>query len=566
MPAFLCLALCAVMQVRSQDKTGIERSLLSVGGSLTLTGDVYGISATPDGAERARGPANLWRLLFNPVINIGDLASLPLNIMLSSRETNTTTTSVVAPTFIQFLQNPMNNIGMLSFTPRVGWAQASIGSHVPRYSELSTGDEQLFGLGLELKPGNFRLAVNGGTTQRAVEADTIRGVRGAYARRMYAAKVGYGNPEDSYVDLNVVRAKDDPVSITARPTETAPQEGLVVTSDFRIGLSEHASLAGEIAASAFTRDMDAAITGASSHVPQSIFKHRVSSSTDYAGTMMFTYSGKEWGFKAGGKYVGAGYFSPAFPHMQPDRMDILLAPFAKLFSNRLNMNASIGYRTNNLSKTKASTSHQLIGSFNAFSMVTENISFNARYANYGIRNRMAVDPLKLDMITNSFSLSPTFVITSSAVVNTVSLSWSLDAYNELNTMTNRETANNTQSVTAMCLAAFTELPLNGSVTLSCMTNDIPDNELMLFSGSIGASYRFFDGMVQPSISMTYSSNSLARFTGDTQWLFRLGVLCNVTSATALSLTGTSHSYSYGSARPGVSFSETHIEMSISTAF
>lgn len=562
----LGILLCVGGVAVAQEGGDPEKSAVSVSGSIQLTGDVYGFSATPNGAENPRRPANLWRLLFNPVIHIGDLISLPLSFMLSSRETNTTTQSVVSPSLIQFLQNPMNNIGMLSFMPRVGWAQAALGSHVPSYSELSTGDEQIFGLGLELKPGSFRFSVNGGTSQRAIEADTANGVRGAYARRMYSAKLGYGDEDGSLVDFNVVRAKDDVSSIRTRPVGIEPQEGLVLTSNFRIGLSERSALTGEVGGSAFTRDLDADIASVSSPVPQSVYRHRVSTATDYAGNMMFHYAEKEWGLKAGGKYIGAGYFSLAFPYMQPDRLDLLLAPFAKLFANKLNMNASIGYRKNNLSNTKATTSNQLIGSFNAFAMLSDYVSFNTRFANYGIRNRMAVDTLKVDMVTNSFSLSPTFVIPSSALINTVSLSWSLDAYNEVNTMTAKTTTNNTQSMMAMYLASFTEIPMNGSVTLTYMTNNVPNNDLKLFSGSVGASYRFLDGAVQPSLAVTVSNNSLAQFTADKQLLFRIGVQWNISSAVSLSLFGTSNNYTYGSSRPGVTFRETFLETSIATVF
>jgi hypothetical protein len=557
------MILC-MLTATAQD-TG-EKSAIRFNGSMTITGDVYDFSSTPAGAELPRRPVNLWRLMFTPSITIGDVITLPFNIMLSSRETNTTTQSLSAPTLSQFLQNPMNNIGMMSFAPRIGWAQASLGSHVPDYSEFSTGDEQIFGAGIELKPGKLRFAANGGTSQRAIEPDSAKGIVGAYARRMYSTKLGYGNEESGFVDFNIVRAKDDATSISKHPLTIYPQEGLVLTTNFQFGLGEKTKLTGEIGGSAYTRDMDADLASTSSPVPESIYKHRISTSTDYAGALALNYSEKAWGFKLGSKYIGAGYFSLAFPYMQPDRLDFLAAPYAKLFQNALTMNGSIGYRTNNLSKTKGSTSSQIIGSFNALAMLSENFSFNARYANYGIRNRMAVDTLKVDMVTNSLSLSPTLVIPSSTMVNTVSLSYSIDAYNEVNTMTTQQMNNNTQSLMGMYMTSFIEVPLSTNLIATYMTNDVPNNNLKLLSVSAGGSYRFMEGKLQPSLTITYSKNSLASFTADQQWLFRLGVQWMLTNTLAFNVAATSNSYTYGSSKPNVSFRETFLETSLSMQF
>lgn len=230
------------------------------------------------------------------------------------------------------------------------------------------------------------------------------------------------------------------------------------------------------------------------------------------------------------------------------------------------MNASIGYRTNNLSNTKASTSHQLIGSFNAFALISDNISFNTRYANYGIRNRMQVDTLKVDMVTNSFSLSPTVVIPADALVSTVTLSWSLDAYDEVNTVTGRNMTNNTNSLLGMYMASFTNIPLSTSLTMTYMTNNVPSYALSLMSGTLGASYRLFDGGLQPSLAVTWSRNALESFTADEQFLLRLGAQWNITRTLAWSLAVTSNRYAYGSSQPGVSFRETFLETSLSAGF
>src|SRR2546429_195594 len=89
-------------------------SFIQLTGSITLTSDFYNYSST-DSTRTGRRPPSLYRLLFSPVLQFGDILSLPFNIILSVPETNTITPSTKNPTIAQYLENPANAFGFSSF-------------------------------------------------------------------------------------------------------------------------------------------------------------------------------------------------------------------------------------------------------------------------------------------------------------------------------------------------------------------------------------------------------------------------------------------------------------------
>lgn len=561
---FTCTALafcCASLELHAQ-----EKSPVTVTGSATVSGDFYSFNSTPDSAEQARRPSSLMRLILTPTLNIGEYISLPFNIMLSSKETNVTTPNAKNSSFLQFIQNPMNNLGFLSFSPRVGWAQAYIGSHVPQYSELSAGDEQIFGAGIDLKPGNFRFAASAGTSQRAIDPDSINNIRGAYARHLFMAKIGYGNEEVSFMHLNVVRAKDDPASIAMKPAGVTPQEGILFSTNFRLGFADNIYLTGEAGSSAFTRDLSSDDIDHSTPIPTSLFRQRVSTRTDYAGTLAFFWNESDWGLKLSGKYIGAGYVSLGFPYLQPDRLEFQFAPRVRLFDRKVNINGSIGHRTNNLSNTMGTTSTQIIGSVNVLANISDAFSVTTRYANFGVRNNMKNDTLKVETVSNSFSISPSYIIRASSIIHTITASYSLDAFSDYNVITGAQGSNNTQNIMALYAASFVDSPLLLNATASRMTNDLPANKLTIHSATLGVSYKLWEGAVLPSLSASYTENTLGSFTADKQLFIRLSMQWNITQWLAMNLAVSGNDYKYGSSRPGVSFNETFFETALSTSF
>ncbi|MBI5647227.1 MAG: hypothetical protein HY962_09880 [Ignavibacteriae bacterium] len=571
----LCAGGAMAQERQPPDSSGTSEEgagSVRVSGGATLTGDVYMFESDPDGANRPRRPANLWRLILTPTVTVGDWLTLPFNIMLSSRETGVTTPASSSSSFASFLQNPGNTIGMLRISPRLSWASFHIGTHVPMYSELSSGDGQVFGAGFDLRPGKVRFSASAGTIQRSIEPDSAANIRGAYARWIYLAKLGYGSEDGSHVDLNFVRAKDDARSVARPVAGVDPQEGALITANTRVKLSEIMYLTGEAGTSIFTHDMNATDLANADKALNGIIRQRISSRQDYAGMLAFTITKPDWGVRALARYIGAGYVALGYPFLQPDRLEFALSPRVQLFENRLNVNATVGNRTNNLADTKSETSNQFIGSFNALGIVNDDVSVSLSYSNFGVRNNTSSDTLRIESVAQSLNLTPTYTIPTDAVIHTVSASYARDIFDDYNVVSGAANSNVTQSLMALYSASFIRLPLALNASVNRLTNDLPSGPLTLLSATLGASYRFLAGRLAPSFALTWSQSRVDvpgdERGNDAQIYVRLSLRWQVAKALTWNVAVSNNAYEYAPSRtrPGSTFNELFVQTSLATTF
>lgn len=566
---FLLASLLCVCTGVACAQTGDQASSndMSFTGSATLSADFYDMQSSPEGMIAPRRPANLYRLVFTPTLSFGDLISLPFTIILNSRETNTITASLPSPSLIQFLQNPLNNLGVLSFSPRIGWVTLHLGTHQPQLSELSAGDAPIFGAGVELRPGPVRALFSAGTMQRAIDADTLHGVTGAYARRVYVAKVGIGTETSTHIDVNVVRATDDLSSLRVKPANVTPQEGVLLTTNALVVFGESVKLTGEIGASAFSDNVLAAQkSGGAADALAPVITPRTSTHVDYAATGAVDFTQPTWGVSVNSKYIGAGYVTLAYPYMQADRFEWTVAPRAQLFDGDLSVNASLGSRTNNLSNTKAAAASQVIASANVNAQFSQAFSVATSYSNFGFRDNNTNDTLKIQSVSQSFNISPVLVLTGDMMSHTISLAAGIDNYIDNNTVTGAQNSNHTQTLAAAYGMSLMRVPLSMNVSGTHMTNDLPAATLAMNAITVGASYRVGNGVLTPSVSATLSQTTLGAFTADNTLAMRVGAQWRLTNAMTLQCSIAATSYQYGSSRPGVSYNEYTLRSALTTRF
>ena len=106
---------------------------------------------------------------------------------------------------IDYVSNPRNNI---SIHPKYKWIKTHINTHSPTYSDLSTGDINIFKGGKDLNPGKFIFSANYGILQRAIESNSLFNIVGDYEQRIIAARIGIGKIEGSKFTINIVKSKD----------------------------------------------------------------------------------------------------------------------------------------------------------------------------------------------------------------------------------------------------------------------------------------------------------------------------------------------------------------------
>lgn len=555
--------------------------LIGASGTVTVTGDFYGFDGNGNVPLGPRRPASLMRFVIAPTLTIAGRISLPLTIAFSSRETSTVTPPLQEASLSQFLQNSANSFGM---SPKLGWAQIHLGSHSTRFSDLSAGSVQTFGLGAELTPGRFRLALSAGATERAVEVDTTTGTRGAFARHMYAGSLGYVS-DDTELAINVVRAQDDPASIpdvtylrviepdaaapALRDTISArhslmptPSESTVTTISGRFPVTDFLRVSAEAGASVFTRDMNAPDIGERAGEIDQIVPMQTSSQADVAAKMAIELDRPTWGIVLDGAYVGPGFRSLAFPYMQSDRLDFSITPRIGLLDDAISLAGTIGRRSNNLTNSAGATTNQLLASANLDLRVVPSLMLSGSYSNFGITTNATNDTFSIRTISQSVNLTPVLTIDGSTIVHTLTATYAIDDFDDLNPASGSLTNNRTQSVMGSYSATFTAVPLTFDASGLYLTNNLASGALELTGFTLGLGYRFFDDAVTPVLSIGHTTTQSEGQTADADLVLRLSAVWRVTSNLRFTLTASRTDYQYGSSRANAAFHEQLVRTSL----
>ena len=582
---YAVLALVALGTLIAQESDEAASPFIDFSGSAAISNDLYGFSSEGGIPVIARRPPTLTRFVINTNLTLGGKISLPFSIAFSTTETSTITPPLQNQTLVGFLQNAANNF---SLSPKADWAEFHLGSHTPQFSELTVGNVQVFGLGTDLNPGNLRVAASAGLLQRAVEVDTAKRTRGAYARHLYAGTLGY-RVGDGLLAITVARVRDDPASIrtiqsqlitipdTANPSQAdttltrndlmpTPEEGLVTSISARIPIVEGTMVTAEIAGGLFTQDMNAAPIGERAAELNSLMFMRTSSRADLAGKVGVDFQYSEWGVALSALYIGPGYVTLAYPYLQPDRLEFLASPRFRIIDSAVSVSGSVGFRTNNLAQSSGATTQQIIASANVDADLAEGLRLTTTYSNFGISTNVTNDTLKVKTVSQAFSIGPVWTIAGTDVTHTITANFALDNYDDLNPITGAASSNRTQTILGSYAATLSAIPLSANVSGMVLTNDLPSGILSIQGVTLGVGYRFLEGKVVPNFSVNYNSSTLGDETPDTQLVLRLSTTWSITPKLRFVATASTTNYSYGSARAGSSFNENLLRTALTWRF
>jgi len=175
---------CLIAQVDTVDR------FVQFSGSLSLSYDAYNYNTINYNTFRPRYDADIFRVSANASIKFGKYLSIPFGLNVSTQNYSYNLPSLPEENFIDYVRNPRNNIHI---DPTYKWIKAHIGSHSPQYSQLTTGDIRIFGVGVDMNPGKFILSTSYGISQYAFEPDSILNIQGAYKQELMAGRIGIGN-------------------------------------------------------------------------------------------------------------------------------------------------------------------------------------------------------------------------------------------------------------------------------------------------------------------------------------------------------------------------------------
>jgi len=317
--ALLASATPALAQQPVTDVRDLVPRSIEYGGHSEIFTEAYSVSG-----RDARRPSGTARLLLRPYMRIGETFELTANVLLSTEQRS-------------FGGDGRQRINRLGIAPAWGWGSAQLGDFNYAYTPLTYEGIPMRGAALHLQPGWLRFSALGGVTQRAVAGDASNG---SYGRQLYAARLGVGHTERSYLDLIALWADDDTGSLASEPvydeedstlvgqiapTSITPQQNLVLGLATQVSAFDRKlTWSGEFAGAAYTRDKRApeASESATRDIPNwltSVFTPRTGSNIDYAWSTDLRLRVPRWDLFGEYKYVGPGYRSLGVGSLLVDR-------------------------------------------------------------------------------------------------------------------------------------------------------------------------------------------------------------------------------------------------------
>ncbi len=523
---------------------------LKIEGSLGISQDFFYYNSN-DLLYTPYRPTSLTRFVGSATISYKKF-SLPFSMMISTQGGNTLNTPI--PKKLSF-KDLMNNYNQLSFSPTYKSFQALIGNQVPKYSELTTGDLPVFGGGFAWSPKKFRIAAFYGTSQRAINSDTLQKIIGAYKRISMCSKIGFGKEEDSHFYLIGTKHTDLVKGVTVLEHNVLPKENIVGSVDWKLKLFKKFYVQSETAVSAYSSDLKSGIIDADTVkeiLPRQVFTPRISSSFGYAGVGKMGYDGKTWGFRTVGRFYSAGYQTLNYPFLQNDRLDLTFEPRFILFKNKFMFNGSIGKRSDNFSQTKTTTTHQVIGSANVNIQILPTWSLSGVYSNFGIRNTFQNDTFRLQNVSHSLNMSSNYSFAKGATIHAINVSFSQDIFQDFNVITAALMNNQSQNYLGTYTLAFAENPLSITLLGSYFENKISIGTLKVEMASIMANYELGKKkQCNLSLQSNFIRTDLADFSPDDNITTTLNIAYKISKKINFGLNGTLNLYRYGTAKPGI---------------
>ncbi|MBN2104136.1 hypothetical protein JW835_08870 [bacterium] len=368
-------ALTALDAQESAPQVQLSR-IFRLSGQAYLYGEVYGAH----GIE-GRRPPSTGRIGLRPVLQISNMFNVSADLLLSTEGSRA-----------------RQNMNILGLHPAWSWGKAHLGDYTDQFSRYTLNGVNIKGAEIDLYPGQLRFTLGGGQTKRAVNGNVINQ---SYAQYLFGSRLGYGKQNSSYIDLIVLKVKDDIGSLSVaedfdydyvipdtlesemdtiwieppyHPLAVTPQENLVAGIATRLSLFDRKlTLEWESTASGYTKDLNAEPIDRDSletsewlkTLSKNMFTPRTGSSLDYATDVRLGFQTTMINTQIGYKIIGPGFRSLGLPSMINDRKELNMNTSLRLGDHRLNTRYC--RLSDNLLKQKQETNtrHQIQSSLNS---------------------------------------------------------------------------------------------------------------------------------------------------------------------------------------------------------
>jgi hypothetical protein len=526
------------------------KSKFQISGTAGVSYEHYGLSRKPTGwtGFTPRKPWNQVRFNFTPEMKFGKNFSLPFNFNFAMKPTNFAGpyAGIKKQSFGQFITNPMNNFGL---NPKYKWAELQLGTQYLNYSDLSTGDIGVFGVGFDLRPGTYIFKFFTGLSQQGI--NYFNGpptVNGSYKKKNWMFSIGKAKEGKYELAFNFVKAKDDSNSVITRPLTIKPQEGFTMSFVGKAFLKGGFYVNAEAAQSLYTKDLlQPEDTSRPSFKP--FIKAHTSTVKDYAADFAVGRKSKNFDIGAKLKYIGAGFQTPGYPFMLPDRFDYTLNTRFNAWKDstggyKMNVIASAGQRVNNVSSTTL-RAKQFIANLNWFTQFNEHWNLNVSYNNFGFETPSGINPFGIKNVSNDFGVNPSYTGGNDKVIHLVSLNYNYSKYNERDVLTGLTTSNNTHTALLTYVPTFLTKNISPDFSLMYFYNSVPGFKLTLITFSCGASMQAIKKKMNLRTQLQYNYSKTNSFKNNNNLIASLTSDWKVTKKLTWNVYISSNQFKYG---------------------
>ncbi len=375
------------------DSTSGSVKYFQLSGEAGISGELYSIS----GRERRR-PSSSGMIFFRPTLTLFENFDLSFDLLLSTEGSST-----------------RQSINQLAIHPEWSWGKAHLGDFAHEFSPLTLSGINIRGAGIELYPWSLRFQVVGGQVQKAINDGPYNSV---FSRYLTGVKLGYGKPESSFFDLNVIRVRDNVASLprnlfndtTAFAQLVTPQENLVLGMNTEIKLFDNMiKFTGEAAGDIFTRDMfsrDLETDKIPSAV-KSLYKINISTNLDYAYSTQLDFNYDIVNAKLGYSLINPGYTSLGLTSIINDRKTINFGAGVRLLDNKLTLQGSFQTQSDNLLSQKLYTTTRSNINFTITGRPINELNLTFGTMINSMENDASSDTFRVDNINSTYMVNAT---------------------------------------------------------------------------------------------------------------------------------------------------------------
>ncbi len=487
----------------SQDLGHIrEKKPVDISGSLSVNANLYGVS----GIGPRRSPFS-YTLTGSPVLSLYGL-TFPFTIYYSNDQHS--------------FSQPFNQFGV---SPYYKWAKFHLGYRNVHFSPYTLAGHTFLGVGVELKPRNFRFGAIYGRFQKAVAEDSTlaydsmlyRRPVPSYKRMGYSVKIGVGN-EKNYFDLIYFKGYDDLASIPYQPVmyDVTPGENAVFGISSKFTLFKALTWKTDIGLSLYTLDTTAqGVEGTDLEkldFLSAVIKPNISTQFLTAGETSLMFKQKHYSLNAKYKRVDPDYKSMGIYYIQSNLEQYTFGSTVMLFKNKWITNGTLGIQHDNLYNKNAMNTGRTVGSCSMAINPNQKFGINMQYSNYGISQRPSglihdlSDTLSIHQISQSLSVMPrlSFINGKSTHIFFVQLSYQgLRNKNLLNNMSSDMTS-------LMTNISYNYLSMESSLSVSPSLfynkTEIVNGIMKNVGMSVKLARPFLENKVQNGLSLSYNKN------------------------------------------------------------